>query len=53
MSSNEKFEREFEAFLNEEDSRLAALYRKLPQPEPDAKLDAAIRFGGAGACERA
>jgi hypothetical protein len=43
MSSNEKFEREFEAFMNEEDSRLAALYRKLPQPEPDAKLDAAVR----------
>jgi hypothetical protein len=43
MSSNEKFEREFEAFMNEEDSRLAALYRKLPQAEPDAKLDAAVR----------
>jgi hypothetical protein len=42
MSSNEKFEREFEAFLNEEDSRLAALYRKLPRPEPDARLDAAV-----------
>jgi hypothetical protein len=43
MSSNEKFEREFEAFMNEEDSRLATLYRKLPQAEPDAKLDAAVR----------
>ena len=43
MSSNEKFEREFETFLNEEDSRLAALYRKLPQAEPDARLDAAVR----------
>lgn len=43
MSSNEKFEREFEDFLNEEDSRLGTLYRKLPQPEPDAKLDAAVR----------
>jgi hypothetical protein len=42
-SSNEKFEREFEAFMNEEDSRLAALYRKLPQDEPDARLDAAVR----------
>lgn len=39
---NEQFEREFEAFLNEEDSRLAALYRKLPRPEPEAKLDAAV-----------
>jgi len=43
MSSNEKFEREFEAFLAEEDSRLAGLYRKLPQPEPDQRLDGAIR----------
>jgi len=43
MSSNEKFEREFEAFLNEEDSRLASLYRKLPQQDPDARLDAAVR----------
>ena len=43
MSGNhEQFEREFESFLNEEDSRLAALYRKLPRPEPDAKLDAAV-----------
>ena len=42
-SANEKFEREFEAFMNEEDSRLAALYRKLPQDEPDARLDAAVR----------
>ena len=37
MSGNEKFEREFEAFLTEEESRLAALYRKLPQAEPDAQ----------------
>ena len=43
MSSNEKFEHEFEAFLTEEDSRLAALYRKLPPVEPDARLDAAVR----------
>ena len=41
-SGNEQFEREFEAFLREEDSRVAALYRKLPQPEPDARLDAAV-----------
>jgi hypothetical protein len=41
MSSSEKFERDFEAFLKE-DSELAALYRKLPRPEPDAKLDAAV-----------
>lgn len=43
MSSNEKFEREFAAFLAEEDSRLAALYRKLPQTEPDPRLDGAVR----------
>ncbi|HSE13277.1 MAG TPA: hypothetical protein VLB69_11640, partial [Rudaea sp.] len=43
MSSNEKFEREFAAFLNEEDSRIGALYRKLPQTEPDPRLDAAVR----------
>src|SRR4030095_4506155 len=43
MSSNEKLEREFAAFLAEDDSRLAALYRKLPQPEPDPRLDAAVR----------
>ena len=43
MSSNEKFEREFADFLAEEDSRLAALYRKLPQMEPDSRLDGAVR----------
>jgi len=43
MSSNEKFEREFTDFLAEEDSRLAALYRKLPQMEPDPRLDGAVR----------
>jgi hypothetical protein len=43
MSSSEKFERDFEAFLKQDgDSELAALYRKLPRPEPDAKLDAAV-----------
>ena len=42
ISGNEQFERDFEAFLKEDDSRLAALYRKLPRPEPDAKLDAAV-----------
>src|SRR6185312_6833396 len=42
MSSNEKFERDFDAFLNGDDAELSALYRKLPQPEPDAKLDAAV-----------
>jgi len=38
----EQFERDFKAFLNEDDSQLAALYHKLPRPEPDAKLDAAV-----------
>ncbi len=43
MSSNEKLEREFAAFLAEDDSRLAAIYRKLPQTEPDPQLDGAVR----------
>lgn len=42
MNNKEQFEREFESFLNDGDSRVAALYRKLPRPEPDAKLDAAV-----------
>ncbi|HEX7915575.1 MAG TPA: hypothetical protein VF497_07490, partial [Rudaea sp.] len=37
------FDAEFDAFLREDDSRLAALYRKLPHPEPDAALDARVR----------
>jgi len=41
-SARDKFEQEFEAFLGEEESRLAVLYRKLPRPEPDARLDAAV-----------
>lgn len=41
--SNEKFERDFESFLSDDDSQLAALYRKLPQAEPDARLDAAVQ----------
>ncbi|MGH8042888.1 MAG: hypothetical protein ACREPN_12710 [Rudaea sp.] len=43
MNSNEPFERDFERFVGNDDSPLAALYRKLPQPEPDAQLDAAVR----------
>src|SRR5690349_21057026 len=43
MTSNEQFEREFEDFLDQENSRVAALYRKLPRPEPDARLDAAVQ----------
>ena len=42
-SGNPQFERDFEAFLEGDDSRLGALYRKLPQPEPEAQLDAAVR----------
>ncbi|HEY8011982.1 MAG TPA: hypothetical protein VIE67_13395 [Rudaea sp.] len=41
--AQQKFDREFEEFLRDDDSRLAALYRKLPQPEPDAQLDARVR----------
>ncbi len=41
--AQQKFDRELEEFLRDDDSRLAALYRKLPQPEPDAQLDARVR----------
>lgn len=40
--AQQKFEREFDEFLRDDDSRLAALYRKLPQPEPDMQLDARV-----------
>jgi Meckel syndrome type 1 protein len=40
-SGDNKLERELESFLAD-DSRVAALYRRLPKDEPDAKLDAAI-----------
>lgn len=42
-TGKEQFEREFEAFLAGEESGVADAYRKLPQPEPDARLDAAIK----------
>ncbi|HSN01300.1 MAG TPA: hypothetical protein VLS52_09865 [Rudaea sp.] len=42
-SNNPQFEREFEAFLSGDDARLDALYRNLPQPEPNARLDAAVQ----------
>lgn len=42
-SDERGFDAEFDAFLREEDSRLAALYRKLPHPEPDAALDVRVR----------
>ncbi|GMV30605.1 MAG: hypothetical protein AMXMBFR59_27300 [Rhodanobacteraceae bacterium] len=42
MSHRNNNEREFEAFLAGEESGLARLYRRLPQTEPDARLDAAV-----------
>lgn len=42
MTQRNHHEREFEAFLAGEESELARLYRRLPQNEPDAKLDAAV-----------
>lgn len=42
MTHRNHHEREFEAFLAGEESELARLYRRLPQSEPDAKLDAAV-----------
>ncbi len=45
MNSNEKLERELESFLREDNSRIAVLYRKLPRPEPDARIDAQVLAG--------
>lgn len=42
MTQRNQHEREFEAFLAGEESELARLYRRLPQSEPDPKLDAAV-----------
>ncbi|MEO8673805.1 MAG: hypothetical protein ABI411_21050, partial [Tahibacter sp.] len=42
MSHKDADDREFDALLSGADSELARLYRKLPQAEPDAKLDAAV-----------
>ena len=42
MNAKERRERELESFLAEQNSRVAALYRKLPRQEPDAKLDASV-----------
>lgn len=42
MTHRNHHEREFEAFLAGEESELARLYRRLPQSEPDAKLDSAV-----------
>lgn len=42
MTHRNHHEREFEAFLAGEESELARLYRRLPQTEPDAKLDASV-----------
>ena len=41
-SKKDQFERDFDAFLSGGDTPLSALYAKLPQAEPDAKLDAAV-----------
>jgi hypothetical protein len=38
---DDKLERELESFLGD-DSRVAALYRRLPKDEPDSRLDAAV-----------
>ncbi len=42
MTADEKLERELESFLAEENSRVAALYRKLPRHEPDSRIDDAV-----------
>jgi len=42
MSGKRTFDDDFEAWLKDGDAELSALYRKLPQAEPDARLDAAV-----------
>ncbi|MDR3389833.1 MAG: hypothetical protein P4L92_22575 [Rudaea sp.] len=42
ISAREQFERDFEDFLKQDDAHLTALYRKLPQAEPDSRIDAAV-----------
>jgi|GEM_PF-4862274 len=43
------FEQEFEKFLRDEATQVGAVYRKLPQAEPDAQLDARVRALAHGA----
>lgn len=42
-TGNPKFEHDFEAFLAGTDTHMEELYRKLPQAEPDARLDSAVQ----------
>ena len=42
------FDQEFDKFLSEETARIDAIYRKLPQAEPDAQLDARVRAHARG-----
>lgn len=51
MSDKPAIDRELEAFLAGEDTEVARIYRKLPQPEPDAALDAAVLAMARGAVE--
>ncbi len=41
--AKQKAEQDLDASLRADEARLAALYRKLPQVEPDAQLDARVR----------
>jgi len=41
--AQQQFELDFEAFLRDDASQLAELYRKLPLAAPDAELDARVR----------
>lgn len=43
MNTQPPIDHELESLLRGEDSRVAGVYRKLPQPEPDPALDAAVR----------
>lgn len=51
MSDKSAIDREIDAFLAGEDSEIARIYKKLPQSEPDAQIDAAVLAMARGAVE--
>jgi hypothetical protein len=51
MSDKPSIDRELDAFLSGEDNEIARIYKKLPQSEPDARLDAAVLAMARGAVE--
>lgn len=51
MSDKKSIGRELDAFLAGEDTEIARIYRRLPQPEPDARIDTAVLAMARGAVE--